>query len=136
MNAALRNTVAVIAGFVALAVAKYLAIKLGNAVIPPPAGVDLSTMDGFKAAIPLFEAKQWLPAFFEHAMGSLAGGAVTAFVAVSHRMKLALVIGALHMVGGMAAALLLPFPIWVVVIDIVAMYLPMAWIGGKLGSRA
>ena len=135
MNAALRNTLAVIAGFVALAVTKYVALKLGNAVIPPPAGVDLSTMDGFKAAIPLFEAKQWLPAFFEHAMGSMAGGAVAAFVAVSHRMKLALAIGALHMVGGMIAAVMLPFPIWVVVIDIVAMYLPMAWIGGKLGSR-
>ena len=50
-----------------------LATKLGNAVIPPPAGVDLSTVDGFKAAIPLYEAKQWLPVFFEHAVGSLAG---------------------------------------------------------------
>lgn len=136
MNAAIRNTLAVIAGFVALALAKYLATKLGNAIIPPPAGVDLSTMDGFKAAIPLFEAKQWLPALFEHAMGSMAGGAVTAYVAASHRMTLALGIGALHMVGGLVAALLLPFPAWVIVVDLVGMYLPMAWIGGKLGSRA
>jgi hypothetical protein len=37
------------------------------------------------------------------------------------------------MIGGLAAALMLPFPIWVVVVDLVAMYLPMAWIGGKLG---
>ena len=136
MNAAIRNTLAVIAGFVALALAKYVAIKLGNAVIPPPAGVDLSTVDGFKAAIPLYEAKQWLPVFFEHAMGSLAGGFVTAYVAASHRMTLALGIGALHMAGGLVAALMLPFPTWVVAIDLVAMYLPMAWIGGKLGSRA
>ena len=136
MNAAIRNTLAVIAGFVALALAKYLATKLGNAVIPPPAGADLSTMDGFKAAIPLFEAKQWLPALFEHAMGSMAGAAVTAYVAASHRMTLALGIGALHMVGGLVAAFLLPFPTWVIVVDLVGMYLPMAWIGGKLGSRA
>jgi hypothetical protein len=136
LNAAIRNTLAVIAGVVALAVTKYLATKLGNAVIPPPAGVDLSTMDGFKAAIPLYETRQWLPAFFEHAMGSMAGGAVAAFVAASHRMTLALGIGALHMVGGLVAALMLPFPIWVVVVDVVGMYLPMAWIGGKLGSRA
>ena len=136
MNAAIRNTLAVIAGFVALAAAKYLATKLGNSVIPPPAGVDLSTMDGFKAAIPLYETRQWLPAFFEHAMGSMAGGAVAAYVAASHRMTLALAIGALHMAGGLVAALMLPFPVWVIVVDLVAMYLPMAWIGGKLGSRA
>jgi hypothetical protein len=136
LNAAIRNTLAVIAGVVALGVAKYLATKLGNAVIPPPTGVDLSTMDGFKAAIPLYEAKQWLPAFFEHAMGSMAGAAVAAFLAASHRMTLALGIGALHMVGGLAAALMLPFPVWVVAVDLVGMYLPMAWIGGKLGSRA
>ena len=136
MNAALRNTLAVIAGVVALVTAKYVAIKLGNAVIPPPAGVDLSTMDGFKAAIPLYEAKQWLPAFFEHAVGSMAGGAVAALIAASHRMTLAMGIGALHMLGGLVAALMLPFPTWVIVVDLVVMYLPMAWVGGKLGSRA
>ena len=135
MNAAVRNTLAFIAGFVALALAKYAATKLGNAVIPPPVGVDLSTMEGFKAAIPLYAATQWLPVFFEHAVGSMVGGAVAALVAVSHRMKLALGIGALHMVGGLVAAMMLPFPIWVVVVDLVAMYLPMAWLGGKLASR-
>lgn len=136
MNATVRNTLAFLAGVVALAVAKSAAIALGNAVIPPPTGADLSTIEGFKAAIPLFEAKQWLPAFFEHSISSLAGGAVAAFLAVSHRMKLALGIGALHMLGGVAAALMLPLPTWVVVVDLVAMYLPMAWIGGKAGSRA
>jgi hypothetical protein len=136
MNPAVRNTMAFLAGFVALAGAKYAATALGNAVIPPPAGVDLSSIEGFTAAIPLFEARQWLPAFFEHAVGSMAGGAATAFLAVSHRMKLALGIGALHMAGGIAAALMLPFPSWVVGIDLVAMYLPMAWLGGKIVGRS
>lgn len=136
MNPAVRNTVAFLGGVVALAVAKYGATTLGNAVIPPPVGVDLSSIEGFTAAIPLYESRQWIPAFFEHAVGSMAGGAAAAFLAVSHRMKLALSIGALHMVGGIAAALMLPFPTWVVGIDLVAMYLPMAWLGGKIGSRS
>ena len=132
MNPAVRNASAFIAGFVALAAGKYVATKLGNAMIPPPAGVNLSTMDGFKAAIPLYEARQWIPVFFEHAVGSMVGGAVAALLAASHKMTLALGIGALHMLGGLAAALMLPFPTWVVVSDLVVMYLPMAWIGGKL----
>lgn len=105
MTATVRNTLAVVGGFVALAAAKYAAILLGNAAIAPPTGVDLSTIEGFTAA---------------------------AFLAVSHRMKLALGIGALHMVGGIAAAVMLPFPVWVVAVDLVAMYLPMAWVGGRL----
>ncbi len=135
MNATVRNSLAFIGGFVALAAAKYVATVLGNAAIPPPPGVDLSTVEGFTAAVPLYEATQWVPAFFEHAVGSMAGGATAAFLAVSHRMTLALGIGALHMVGGIAAALMVPLPGWVVALDLVAMYLPMAWIGGKLGSR-
>lgn len=136
MNAAVRNTLAFLGGFVVLGVAKYAATVLGNAAIPPPPGVDLSTIEGFTAAVPLYEAKQWIPAFFEHAVGSMAGGAAAAFFAVSHRMKLALGIGALHMAGGIAAALMVPFPAWVVTLDLVAMYLPMAWIGGTLvGGR-
>jgi hypothetical protein len=127
-----RNTLAFIAGVVALAVAKYVATRLGAAMIPPPTGVDLSTLEGFKAAIPLYEASQWLPAFFEHAVGSMAGGAVAALLAASHRMTLALGIGGLHLLGGLAAAFMLPFPAWVVVVDLGAMYLPMAWIGGRL----
>jgi hypothetical protein len=134
MNAAVRNSLAFVGGFVVLALAKQGATALGNAAIPPPAGVDFSTIEGFTAAVPLYEAKQWIPAFFEHAVGSMAGGAAAAFLAVSHRMKLALGIGALHMAGGIAAALALPLPAWVVALDLVAMYLPMAWIGGKLGA--
>ncbi len=131
MNAAVRNTLAFLGGFVVLGVAKYAATALGNAVIPPPPGVDLSTIEGFTAAVPLYEAKQWIPAFLEHAVGSMAAAA---FLAVSHRMKLALGIGALHMVGGIAAALMVPFLAWVVALDLVAMYLPMAWVGGRLGA--
>lgn len=134
MTPAVRNTLAFLGGVLVLAVAKYGATILGSAVIPPPPGVDLSTVEGFTAAIPLYEARHWLPAFFEHAVGSMAGGAAAAALAVSHRMRLALVIGALHMAGGVAAAMMLPFPTWVVAVDLVAMYLPMAWVGGRLAD--
>jgi hypothetical protein len=134
LNATLRSLLAFLAGFVALLIAKYAATKLGGAVIPPPAGADLSTIEGFQAALPLYEVKHWLPAFFEHAVGSMAGGAVAALVAVHHKMSLAVSIGALHMLGGIVAAVMLPIPVWVTVVDLVAMYLPMAWIGGRITS--
>jgi hypothetical protein len=135
MNTTLRNVLAFIAGVIALGLGKYVATTLGNAVIPPPAGVDISSLDSFKASLPLFEARHWIPAFFEHAVGSLLGGFVAARLAASHTMKLALGVGAFHMLGGIAAAALLPFPVWVVALDLTVMYLPMAWLGGRFGSR-
>jgi hypothetical protein len=135
VNPTLRNVLAFIAGLIALGLGKYLATALGSAIIPPPAGADLSSLDSFKTSIALFEAKHWIPAFFEHAAGSLIGGLVAAWLAASHKMKFALGVGAVHLLGGIAAAAMLPFPTWVVALDLTVMYLPMAWLGGKLGSR-
>jgi hypothetical protein len=39
------------------------------------------------------------------------------------------------MLGGITNAFLLPAPIWFIALDIVLAYLPMAWLGGKLGTK-
>jgi hypothetical protein len=130
----IRNILAFVAGVIALAIVKTLVIKVGGALIPSPPGVDLSTVEGFKAALPLFEVKHWVTPFLEHSLGSMAGAAVAALIAANHKMKLALGIGFLHLLGGIAATALLPFPTWVIVVDLTFAYIPMAWIGGKMGA--
>ena len=130
-----RNIIAVVAGVAALMAGKWVATKLGLALIPPPAGSDLTTPEGFQAAIPLFELKNWITPFFEHAVGSFAGGFVAALVAGSHKMKFGIAIGALHMLGAIVAVAMLPIPIWFSALDLTIAYLPMAWIGAKLASR-
>lgn len=47
-------------------------------------------------------------------------------------MTLALVVGGLHFVGGVAAAFMIPVPTWFVVLDLTVAYLPMAWLGGRI----
>lgn len=69
-----------------------------------------------------------------HALGTLVGAWVAATIAATHKMTLALVIGALFLIGGIAAAFMIPGPTWFVVLDLVAAYFPMAYIGGKLGA--
>ncbi|MBK8149062.1 MAG: hypothetical protein IPK58_12850 [Acidobacteria bacterium] len=136
MKNVVRNVIAFIAGLIALMIAKYVVTKIGGALIPPPAGVDLSTLEGFKAAMPLFETKHWVTPFMEHSAGSLAGGLVAALIAGSHKMKLALGMGALHLIGGITAAAMLPVPVWFSAPDLIVAYIPMAWIGGNLGDRS
>ncbi len=136
MPTIVRNILAFIAGVIALMVVKTLVIKAGGALIPPPPGVNLSTVEGFKAAMPLMEVKHWVTPFLEHSLGSIAGAAIAALMAANHKMKIALGVGFLHMLGGIAATALLPFPTWVIVVDLTFAYIPMAWIGGKIGDRS
>lgn len=134
MNTIVRNILAVIAGIVAMFITKMVVMMLGAALIPPPAGADMTTVEGIAKAMPLLGPQHFISPFLDHALGSLAGGLVAALVAGSHKMIFAFAMGVLHLLGGIAAAMMIPAPVWFVVLDLVVAYIPMAWLGGKLGG--
>ncbi len=73
--------------------------------------------------------------FLAHAVGSLVGGMVVAAIAASRKITFALVIGGVHMLGGIAMVFLLPAaPLWFDGLDLGVAYLPAAWLGGTLGA--
>jgi hypothetical protein len=80
----------------------------------------------------LFEPRHFLFPFLAHALGTLVGAAVTALLAASRKVVLALAIGVVFLAGGVANTFMLPGPMWFNVLDMVGAYLPMAWIGGRL----
>lgn len=135
MNNLVRNILAFVAGIVAMMFVKWAVTMVGSMVVAPPAGADMSTMEGIKAAMAQFGPQHFVFPFLEHALGSLAGAAAAALFAGSHKMKLAIAIGVLHLLGGIAAAAILPAPVWFIVLDLTVAYLPMAWIGGKTAQR-
>ena len=104
-------------------------------IIPPPEGIDPTNMESLKASMHLYEAKHFIFPFLAHALGTLVGAFIAAKVASSRKMTFALVIGGFFMLGGITNAFLLPAPIWFIALDIVLAYLPMAWLGGKLGTK-
>jgi len=130
----IRNIIAVIVGILAGGVVNMGIITLGPMVIPSPPGVDMSTMEGIAAAMPLMQAKHFLVPFLAHALGSFVGALVAALIAVSHKMGIALGIGAFTMLGGIIAALMIPAPLWFEAVDIIFAYIPTAWIAGKLAT--
>lgn len=127
-----RNTLAVVAGAVVGSVVNGGLIAISGSVIPPPPGADVTTLEGLRKSIHLFEPRHFLFPFLAHALGTLAGAAVTAALAASRQMALALVIGIVFLAGGVANVLMLPAPMWFNVVDLVGAYLPMAWLGGRL----
>jgi hypothetical protein len=129
-----RNILAVIAGIVVGSVVNMGLINLGHAIIPPPAGVDLSTMESLAATIHLFEPKHYIFVFLAHALGPLVGTFVAMLIAVSHKMKIAIGLGVFFLLGGIAANVMIPAPMWYRALDIIVAYVPMALIGAKLGG--
>lgn len=129
-----RNIIAVIVGILAGGVVNMGIITLGPMVIPSPPGVDMSTMEGIAAAMPLMEAKHFLVPFLAHALGSFVGALVAALIAISHKMGIALGIGAFTMLGGIYMAYILPAPLWFEAVDLIFAYIPTAWIAGKLAT--
>lgn len=135
MNPVVRNVLAVLAGVVAGSIVNMALVMAGPSVIPPPPGADVTTMEGLRSSLPLFEPRHFLFPFLAHAMGTCAGAAVTALLAASGQLALALVIGVVFLAGGVANTVMLPGPAWFNVLDMVGAYIPMAWLGARLAER-
>ena len=130
----IRNILAVIVGLAVGMLVNGGLIKLGHAVIALPPGSDVSTMEGIAAAMPLFGPEHFIFPFLAHAGGTLVGTLVATLIAASQKLKIALGLGVVFLIGGIAAVIMLPAPLWYDVIDLLFAYIPMAWIGAKLGG--
>jgi len=135
MNPIVRNIAAVIVGVVVCMLVNGGLIGMSSSIIPPPEGANMTTAEGIAAAMPLLQPKHFVMPFAAHALGSLFGGLVAALIAASRKMTFALVIGFVHLLGGIAASFMIPAPVWFIVLDLVVAYIPMAYIGGMLGGR-
>lgn len=130
----LRNIAAFVLGWIVGSVVNMGLVNLGHSVFPME-GVDMNDMDALAAAMPDMGAEQFLFPFLAHALGTLVGAFVAAKVAISAKMKLAIGVGALFFLGGIMVNMMLPGPMWFTVVDLIIAYIPMAYIGGKLGAK-
>lgn len=110
-------------------------ITLGPSLIPPPAGVDVTSAESLAKAMHLFEPRHFVMPFLAHALGTLAGALAAYLIAATYRSQMAYVIGAVFLCGGVAASFMIPAPAWFIALDLVAAYLPMAWLGIWIGTR-
>lgn len=129
-----RNIAAVVVGFIVGGFVNMGLIMLGSSIIPAPPGVDVSDAESIAAGMHLFEAKHFITPFVAHAAGTLVGALVAYLLAASSKMTMAMIIGFVTMAGGIAAAFMIPSPTWFIALDLLLAYIPMAWLGGKLGQ--
>jgi hypothetical protein len=134
MNPILKNVLVVVAGLFIGGMANSGIIQISASIIPPPNGADVTTMEGLKASMHLFEPKHFIMPFLAHALGTLISAIIISLFAANNKMKLALLAGVLSLIGGITAVCMLPSPLWFSIVDLGLAYIPMAFLGYKIGS--
>ncbi|GLR16764.1 hypothetical protein [Portibacter lacus] len=134
MNPILRNVLAVVAGWIGGSFVNMGLIQLGHTVLPI-SGLDPSDMEAYAEMMPSLDAKHFIFPFLAHALGTLVGAAIACVYAANNKMKFAMGIGGLFLLGGIMINYMLPGPTWFAIADIALAYIPMAYIGGKIGEK-
>lgn len=123
-------------GLVLGAITNGFLVQVGNQVIAPPKGFDLTTDKGLAKAMPLMEFKHFVFPFLAHALGTFVGALFVSKMRVNRTLINAMAIGFAFLAGGVMMVLMLPgTPVWFILLDLIVAYLPMAYLGYKLGQR-
>ena len=128
----IRNIIGLIVGYVVGSVVNFGLIMANMAIMP--AGTDFSTTEAVNAAMGSLQPVNFALVFLAHALGALVGAWVSTLIAVSHKLKIAIFIGALFLLGGIYAAVAINAPFWFEAADILFAYIPFALLGAKLGG--
>ncbi|MBM3413055.1 MAG: hypothetical protein FJY19_06725 [Bacteroidetes bacterium] len=103
-------------------------LLLGSQVIPLPPGLDTSTRENLRYALPLLEVRHFLFPFLAHAMGTLAGAFLVSGFAKSNVFIYAMLIAGFFFLGGLSTIVGMPSPLWFSIMDLLLAYFPMAWL--------
>lgn len=99
MSSTVKNIIALVIGALAGGALNMGIIHMSGILIPPPEGVDVTTAEGLKAGIHLFEPKHFLMPFLAHALGTLVGALIGAKISATHHMRIAIGIGCWNLLG-------------------------------------
>ena len=130
----LRNVLAIFAGIVIGGAVNMALITLSPSLIPPPAGVDVTNAESLGKAMHLFAPRHFVMPFLAHAIGTFTGALAAYLIAATYEARMAYVIGVVFLCGGVAASFMIPAPAWFISLDLLAAYLPMAWLSIRIGA--
>ena len=134
MNPTLKNVIAVVVGLIVGMVCNMLILMLGFKFGGFPEGLDFADPDSLKNMLPNFELKHFITPFLAHASQALVGGFVAAKIAANNKMKMALIVGGLSLLGGIMNILNIGGPMWYNALDVILAYIPMSWLGARLAG--
>jgi hypothetical protein len=134
LTPAIKNALALILGIGLGGFINLIILGVNGTLIPMPEGADVSTPEGLARSISLFQPIHFMAPFMAHALGTFFASWITVQFAGTPSLKRAMVPGILFLAGGVYMVMILDAPLWFEITDLVLAYIPMAWLGFKLGT--
>ncbi len=129
---AVRILVALIVGLFVGGFVNSMIITVGPMIIPPPAGVDVTSPETLAASSHLFGPQHFIFPFLAHAVGTFVACVLVCLISPQYKILLAYLVAALFLVGGITVGFLIPAPAWFVFVDLAFAYIPMAYLALKV----
>ena len=130
----LRNIIAVVVGLFVGSLINMGLIRLNTEVLfPMPEGTSTEDTEAFNAYLAGLPATAFLVVMAAHLLQSLVGAFIAARIAAARPMLVAMIVGVLSLVGGVAALFMFEGPAWMPVE--LPFYLILAWFAGRIEVR-
>lgn len=130
-NFLLKDTLLFVAALALGMSVNMMLIYSGMYLIPLPDGVDVTTRDGLRSALPLMGCQHFIFPFLAHAIGTLVGAYLVTRWVSTRKQSRAYMIGAIFFLGGLMNIIGMPSLLWFSILDLSVAYFPMAWLGSR-----
>jgi hypothetical protein len=136
MNPILKNIFIFIGSIILGVLANSAIVTISPFFIHQPEGVDVKNIKSIADNISLYEPIHFLMPYLAHAIGTFLAAYFVSRFAVNHQFKIAMLCGVLFLIAGIMDVKMIPnCPMWFNILDLITAYIPMAWIGYKLGYK-
>jgi len=129
----MKNLICIFAGIITGFIVISLVQMAGAILVPPPTNFNYTNKEASKFFVESLSVESLLIVILARAVGSFLGGLVTSLIASENKIESALITGIVLLIAGLINLISTPHPWWFWVLGL-AVYLPGAYLGGKLGA--
>ncbi len=112
----------------------YVGELLLHGIFPPPSNINYEDYDALKLYMRDLPAYYFIGMLLIWSLSAYTGGMVTGKLAKANWRRACITTGLILMAGNIANFIMIPHPIWVNIAAVI-MYLPLAYLGGKIVNK-
>ena len=127
MKKIIKNIGIIISGIIIGMIINMGFIVIGGRIFP--------LTDNFDAMNAInWDIKYFIFPLLAHSIGTLMGSFAVSRISKNSNIVLPILIGVWFLFGGIIMSVILPAPIWFILIDIIICYIPMSFLGWKISK--
>lgn len=131
----LKGILPIFGGMATAMVVIFLMEAISHMLYPLPKGFDFKNKEAVIEMVNNMPLGAFACLLIGYAFGSFSGGLVAAMLASEKRLRSALIVGSVVMLGGIMNIIMIPHPLWFAIATFFA-YIPFAYLGGYIVEKA